>query len=107
MVPDTLRTLAFGAIGAGYTAVGAVFDFPMRIVAIKNLTDEDLLFSFNGVTDHEIVPEESGVILDLCANNANHSSAFIAKGTIIYVKHNGVAPTAGSVAISTYYCIGD
>ena len=107
MVADTLRSSAFGAIGAGYTAIGNVFDFPMRIVAIRNLTNEDLLISFNGVDDHDIVPEESGIILDFCANNANSSSAFIAKGTTVYVKHNGVAPTSGAIYVSAYFCVGD
>jgi hypothetical protein len=107
VIPDELRTLAFGAIGAGYTAIGAVFDNPIRIISLKNLTDHTLVFSYDGVTDHEILPSESGLVLDFTANSANASFPFIAAGTTIYVKDNGVGPTTGLAAVSAYYCKGD
>lgn len=106
IVPDLLRTAAFGAIGAGYTAVGAVFLHPMRIISIKNTTDANLLFSFDGITDHEFVPSDSGIVLDFCANSVNTAGAFIGVGTTIYVKQSGV-PTNGSVNISCYYGFGE
>lgn len=106
MVPDTLRTAAFGAIGAGYTALGAVFLHPMRIISIKNMTDAILLFSFDGVTDHEVVPNEAGIVLDFCANSVNTAGAFIGVGTQVWVKQT-TAPTAGSVYMSCYYGFGE
>ena len=106
ILPDALRTAAFGAIGANYTAVGPVFAFPMRLISIKNLTDAVLLFSYDGVTDHEIVANQTGIVLDLCANSVNSQGAFIANGTTIYVKQSGV-PTSGAVYVSCYYGFGD
>lgn len=107
VIPDALRSSAFGAIGAGYTAIGAVFLNPIRIISFKNLTNQTLIFSYDGVTDHEILPSESGLVLDFTANSAYGAFPFIASGTTVFVKHNGVAPTAGEAAVSAYYCIGD
>lgn len=107
VVPDTLRTAAFGAVTGAYSAIGAVFMNPIRILSFKNLTDQTLLFSFDGVHDHEILPSESGLVLDFTANSAYSAFPFISAGTTIYVKDNGVAPTSGQVSISAYYCVGD
>jgi len=108
VIPDVLRERAFGVIGAGYTALGIAFEHPIRIISFKNLTNQTLLFSYNGIDDHEILPSESGLVLDFTANAGGGATfPFIAAGTTIYVKHNGVAPTSGEAAVSAYYCIGD
>lgn len=106
LVPDTLRTAAFGAIGAGYTAVGTVFLHPMRIISIKNLTDAILLFSFDGINDHEAVPDQSGIVWDFCTNRYGTAGAVIGVGTTIYVKQSEV-PTSGSVYLSCFYGFGE
>ena len=106
LLPDTLRTVAFGAIGVGYTAIGAHFNHPMRIISIKNLTNATLLFSFDGVTDHEVVPSEVGIVWDFCTNRVSTAGAFIGVGTTIYVKQSGV-PTSGSVYVSCFYGYGE
>jgi len=106
MVPDTLRSLAFGGIGANYAPVGSVFAHPMRLINIQNLTDAILLFSFDGVTDHVIVPNESGIIYDFCTNRVGMAGAMISNGTTMYVKQSGV-PTSGSVYISCFYGFGE
>lgn len=106
IVPDTLRSLAFGGIGAAYAAVGSVFAHPMRLINIQNLTDAILLFSFDGVNDHVIVPNESGIIYDFCTNRVGMAGAMISNGTQIFVKQSGV-PTSGSVYISCFYGFGE
>ncbi len=107
VIPDILRTLTFDEIGANYVAVGPVFEHPIRILSIKNLTDQNLVFSFNGVDDHELLAAHSGLVLDFTANSSYQAFPFIAAGTTIYVKDDTVAPTVDGVAISAYYCIGD
>lgn len=106
LVPDVLRSSAFGAIGAGYTAVGTVFLHPMRIVSIKNLTNAVLLFSFDGVNDHEVVPAGAGVVWDFCTNRYGDAGAVIGVGTTIYVKESGV-PTSGAAYVSCFYGFGE
>lgn len=106
IVPDTLRSLAFGGIGANYAAIGTSFTKSMRIINIQNLTDAILLFSFNGVDDHVVVPNESGIIYDFCTNRVGTAGAVIGAGTIIFVKQSGV-PTSGSVYVSCFYGFGE
>ncbi|CAB4127773.1 hypothetical protein UFOVP97_33 [uncultured Caudovirales phage] len=106
LVPDTLRSLAFGVIGVNYAPIGTVFLHPMRIISIKNLTNANLLFSFDGVNDNEVVPAEAGVVYDLCTNRVGTLGAMISIGTRVYVKQSGV-PTAGSVYVTTWYGYGE
>ena len=107
VVPEELRQIAFGAIGAAFTAIGAVYDNPLRIVSIKNLTDAELYFSFDGVTIHEILPSDSALVLDFTANSSYAGYPFIAQGTTIYTTYTVGAPTAGVAAVSAYHCVGD
>jgi hypothetical protein len=107
VIPDILRTRGFGGIAGLYLPVGAVFTNPIRIISIKNLTDQALFFSYDGVNDNEILPSESGLVLDFTANSTSCIFPFIASGTTVYVRYGAVAPTIGSVAVSAYYCIGD
>lgn len=103
---DGMRLLAAASIAAGYTAVGTLFDHPMRIIKLVNLTDATVIFSYDGVVDHEIVPPNGFTLYDFTTNQAQTAGAFIAKDTVMYVKRSGV-PTTGSVYVCAYYGKGD
>lgn len=107
VVPETLRQIASGAIGVGFTAIGAAYDHSIRIISLKNLTDVELYFSYDGVTIHEILPASSALVLDFTANSSSIQFPFIASGTTIYTTYAVGAPTTGIAAVSAYYCIGD
>jgi len=96
---ETLRRIAFGAIGAGFTAVGAAFTGPVRILTITNLTDHNLIFSDDGVNDKWILPAGSGKVLDLSTNRTNQENFLLAEGKFAYIRHDGVAPTTSSCFI--------
>ena len=101
LLPETLRTLAFGGIGGAYAAIGAAFANPSRILYITNTTDVVLTFSLDGVNDHFVVPTGAGLIVDVMTNRSNPGGAFvISQGTVVYVKG---APTSGAVYLSTFY----
>lgn len=101
LYPEPLRTIAAGAIGVGYTAIGTAFDFPSRIFFIQNQTNALLLFSFDGVTDHFALPSQGFLLLDVTANKTVDVGCFILCATV-YVKQSAV-PTTGSVYLSTFY----
>lgn len=106
MRADGLRSLAFGSISGTYAPIGLPFEHPMRVIKIANLTDATMTFSYDGVIDHEIIPEGGFVLIDFCTNQAATQGAFIAQGTVIWVKTSG-SPTSGSVYVSAYYGRGD
>ena len=107
LVPDELRSLSFAGIGGVFVPVGGPFAHPMRIISIKNLTNQNLTFSFDGINPHDVVPAEAGVVYDFCTNRITNDGAFIAAGTQIFVEDNGVAPTSGAVFITCFYGFGD
>lgn len=102
MRPETLRSLAFGSIGASYAAIGSALAHPSRIIQLYNDTDTGLLFSMDGVNDHWFIPSKSGIVYDLTANKSREQGMYIAEGTIFYVKQSGV-PSSGNVYITSLY----
>jgi len=102
LVPEAARSLAFGSIAAGYTGVGTAIDNPVRILHIQNLTDVVLMFSYDGVYDHFPLASNAYLLLDITANKASGQGCYLAEGTRIYVKQDGV-PASGSVYVTAYY----
>jgi len=99
---ESVRSLAFGSIDAGYTGVGTAISSPARILHIQNLTDVTLMFSYDGVYDHFPMAMNSFLLLDITTNKAREQGYYLADGTRIYVKRVGV-PTTGSVYVTVYY----
>jgi len=100
--PEPIRTLAFGSVIAGYTAVGTALDNPSRILIINNFTDGDLMFSLDGIDDHLAIAGPGSLILDITSNKGVAGGLYLAQGTIIYVKRIDT-PTEGGVYISSFY----
>ena len=103
LLPETLRSAAFGAVGAAYSAVGTALLHPCSIFLIQNATDAGALFSLDGVNDHFFLPASGFLLLDLTTNKTLPQGAFIGQGTIVYVKRSAGAPTTGAVYISVLY----
>ena len=104
LLPETLRTAAFGAIGAAYSAVGTALAHPCSIFLIQNATDVAELFSLDGVNDHFFLPAGGFLLLDLTTNKTLPQGAFIGQGTTVYVKQGPAgAPASGSVYVSVLY----
>jgi len=102
LVPESVRSLAFGSIAGGYTGVGTAITNPVRILHIQNLTDVVVMFSYDGVNDHFPMATNSFVLLDITANKSRDHGFYLAEGTRIYVRQEGV-PTSGSVYVTVYY----
>jgi len=102
LVPESVRSLAFGSIGAGYTGIGTSITNPVRILHIQNLTDAELMFSYDGVNDHFPLPTNGFLLLDITANKSREQGYYLAEGTRIYVKEVGT-PTTGNVYVCVYY----
>lgn len=99
---EPARSLGFAAIGAGYIGVGTAIENPIRILRIVNLTNANLWFSYDGINDHEAIPANGFLLLDITANKTLDEGYYLAEGTRIYVKRIGT-PTDGSVYVTVYY----
>ena len=101
LLPEPLRSLAFGSISGTYTGIGSAFANPVRIFYLYNDTDVLLTFSFDGVNDHQVLASKAFLLLDVTSNMTLTGGALaIAQGTRIYVKGS---PTTSSVYLSVYY----
>lgn len=101
---EPLRSLAFGGISGSYAAVGTIFANPVRILKITNLTDADLLISFDGVTDRDIIPASTIEVLDYGSNKADTGGQLDQSvGDRVYVKQASGAATGGSVYVTVIY----
>lgn len=97
---EELKSLAFGSIVAGYTVIGDPYAFPISKLHIVNNTDEILLFSFDGVTDHLRLPSGGFLLLDITIE-ANVPD-YLPIGDAIYVKRDGT-PTSGTADVTAFY----
>jgi hypothetical protein len=100
---ETLRSLAFGSISGTYMGIGTAMAHPIRMFVLNNLTDKLLLFSFDGINDHLVLPTNGYMILDMTSNKTIPQGFFLAEGTRVYVKDNGSAATSGAVYLSAFY----
>lgn len=102
---EELRSLAFGGIGAAYAAVGDAFENPIRLIHINNMTDQGLLISFDGATDHAFLPPRGFAVYDYAANKDNGQTFFEQKtGAGVWVKREGaVSPAFGTVYVTAMY----
>lgn len=101
---ETLRTVAFGGISGTYAALGSPLLHGARLIILDNLTNDDLLISFDGTNDHMVLVSTSAKIIDFASNKVGPVGQLeLSKGTQVYVKQLSGAPTAGSVYLSVIY----
>jgi hypothetical protein len=105
LVPDILRSVAFGSLNAVYIGIGTAMTKPIRMFILQNWTNADLMISFDGIHDH--LPFSSGTFLelDITANKTIQQGFFLAQGTRFYVKLINPAdiPTTGAVYLTAFY----
>ena len=98
---EPIRSLAFSLIGASYVAVGTSIKATTRQFFIQNLTDATLMFSFDGATDHFVLPANGFWVSDVTANKVTDEGFFLPIGYQLFVKRIGV-PTSGTVYFSVF-----
>jgi hypothetical protein len=102
MLAEPLRSLGFASISGTYMGIGTPLVYPSRLLFIQNLTDAQMLFSFDGVNDHFTLPASSNFVFDITTNQQHESGIYFSVGTRLYVKEVG-SPSMGSVYVSTFY----
>lgn len=101
-----LRTLAFGSVGGTFTPVGAIAGDSIYILKVDNTTNQDLIGSLFGTQDEFLLPSQTGMIIDVTANKTNTAQGIFLPANVRFsVRHQGVAPTSGTVAVT--YMVGD
>lgn len=100
---EAVREVAFGAIGAAYSAVGVRTIDYTRLLMASNDTDADVYVSFDGTTDHIRIKAGSQKTFDLTANTVHDDGYFLDRNTQIFIKRVSGAPTTGLVWFEVMY----
>lgn len=105
LMPETVRSAAFGVIGDVYMGLGTAMTRPIRQLLLQNLTDANMMFSFDGIHDHFPLPSWGYFLDDITSNKTIAQGFFLAEGTRIYVRKLTAldVPTLGGVYLSTFY----
>jgi len=99
---EALRSLGFGSISGTYALVGAPSQPAVRVIIVNNYTDQTMIFSIDGVTNHFVLTAGASLTLDLCSNKTQ-KGFYMGVGKAVYVKHAGTPPTTGSIYFSSVY----
>lgn len=99
MVPEALRSLAFGSISGTYATVGTITN-PSQMYIVQNLTNATITFSMDGANDNFVLPTMAFQILDIGTNHGIPGTCSVAAGTILRAKGS---PSSGSVYLTTFY----
>ena len=99
---EPVRSLSFNSIGASYMGVGTGLTNPASQIFIQNLTDAELMFSFDGVNNHFPLAANGYFLSDVGSNQSRNLGFYIAAGDRLYVKRSGV-PSSGTVYFSVMY----
>lgn len=102
LLAETVRSLGFASIGPAYMGIGTVFTNPIRMIFVQNLTDQTLMFSFDGVNDHFPLPTNGFLLLDITSNKTIVDGFFIGENTRIYVREIG-NPISGTVWVTAFF----
>ncbi len=100
---EEIRSLNFDELDVDYVPLGGPMEHPIVNYRIQNLSNQDILISYDGVTDQDYVSAGSFVLLDVSSNKGKGDVLALAKGDIVYVKPATSAPSSGAVALSAYY----
>lgn len=100
---EAIRSVAFGDISGSYALLGDEFSNPCRAMRIVNNTNGDLIFSFDGSTDHLFVMANSMRLYDFNVNRQRVDNVWVKpEGTQVFVKQS-TAPSSGSVYLEVFY----
>jgi len=100
---EAVREVAFGAVTALLTAVGAATTHIGRIVRFVNNTNQDVYFSLDGANNNYRIPAYNSLVLDISTNQTTKDNLLIPEGQYFYIAHAGVAPTLGNAWIEYSY----
>ena len=102
---NPLGSVAFGAITNSYTAFGAPMPKPAHLIRFNNSTNQDILISADGVTDHLRIAANSFALFDFTSNRVSDNGYFVAEGVQFFIKYV-LAPGSGSAWIEVITASG-
>jgi hypothetical protein len=106
VLPEALRSIDSTTFTGAYQTFGVVTANPGRILKIVNNSNVVVTISWDGTTDHDLIPAASGTIYDIATNKQEISGVgqwSIGQGTQFYIKGAAGGGNSGSVYLIYMY----
>lgn len=100
---ETLRSYDSSGGNSTYQAIGSAFTHPIRMLKFKSDSTVDIMISYDGVTDHDIILAGDREIEDLTANKTISEGLVRKHGTQIYASS---AAGTGNLYVTAIYASG-
>jgi len=100
---ETLRSVDSATFTGSYQAIGTPLTHPARIIKLVNNSNVLVTISDDGVTDKEILPSNSFVLLDFSSDRETGNQFSMAANTQIWVKGAAGGANSGLIYLSVYY----
>lgn len=101
--PEVLRSLPSSGFSGSYQAIGTPLVYPSRILKFTNDTNVEVTVSWDGTNDHEVLPADSFLLIDIAANRQISNIFCAAAGVQFYVNGASGMGNTGNFYISSYY----
>lgn len=101
---EPLRSTDYSTLSGAYIPLGNPYEDPARVIKFTNQTNADVTISFDGTTDHDIIPANTSQIYDFCSNRTTTPNDVLVQpeGTQCYVATPG-SPSMGTVYLTVIY----
>lgn len=100
ILPETLRVIDSATFTGAYQTIGSALTHPACLVKFVNDSNVLVTVSWDGINDHDILPQNSFALYDITSDTQREEGLYIAEGTQFYVKG---AVGAGSVYLVVLY----
>jgi len=101
---EELRLRDHSEILANYISVGDPFEHPIRLIKVSNFTDSNLIISFDGITDHDVVGANSYSLYDYGSNRSDQGGYLeMSIGDRFMIKAEDALPNQGKVYVTAFY----
>lgn len=101
---EELKTLAFGDITDTYSVVETLYQNPVRIYHLQNLTNVNLVWSWDGITDNGVIAAGGFILLDITANKSLPEGQYLPRNGATYIRSfTGSNPISGSVYLTLLF----
>lgn len=102
---EPLRSIGFAGLGNAFVPIGTAMANPVRILAMRNNTDANLILSLDGITAVDAISANSGFIYDYGSNKSEKGGvAELSAGSLWYAKlEPGQVATVGTVYLTVIY----
>lgn len=104
--PEPLRSVSYLLMSTSYVNISTPIPNAARIIMFQNTTNNEVLISWDGTTDHQFIPSNGFVLLDVTTNKSSSQQGwFVGALTQFHAKFTAGSPaaTTGSVYVTTFY----